>query len=150
MSNEEAEYTFRPYVNDDIPFIQNSWGTSYYKGASYHHYINPKEFHAFHRPIREAFFLRPTTAVVLCVSKEDQGLIMGWIAVEKPTSGPGIVIHYLYVKQAFKNLGIASSLLNSVTIETPVIYTHITERAQRMMRNSKKRFNDYFQAPHLC
>lgn len=151
MEAEDNEtHTFRPYTTTDIPFVQNSWGSSYYKGSSYHTVLTPDEFHAFHKITRDSFFHRPQAAVILCVSKEDPDLIMGWIAVEKPVKSPGIVIHYVYVKQAFKGLGMASALLEKVCGDGPVLFTHLTERANRMMIRNPDKFQDFFYAPHLC
>lgn len=149
--NDEAEssYTFRPYLNDDIPFIQNSWGSSYYKGANYSKYLSPEEFHKSHRPIRESLFKKPNIAIVLAVAEKDSSLILGWVAVEKPAKSPVTILHYIYVKQAFKDLGIASELLHKVTNHNSVLYTHLTDKAERLMHKKRQKYFNYHYCPHL-
>lgn len=146
---ESKAYFFRPYIENDIPFIQSSWASSYYKGARYNELLTPEEFHLHHRPIREAFFKRGSSAVIICASIEDQDLIIGWIAVEKPKSSPGLILHYLYVKQAFKGEHIASELIGRALPTEPIMFTHLTEKAAKLMNKDLKRFNNYFYAPHL-
>lgn len=153
MSTEAAtakEYIFRPYGQDDLNFIQSSWGHSYYKGYSYQYFLNPKEFHLFHRPIRENVLSRPTLAIIVCVSKIDPTLIIGWMMVERPKDYPAIILHYLYVKEAFKGLGIASELIqSSIPKDTNVLYSHSTERAERILKANREKFKKYGYTPHL-
>lgn len=153
MANEVdldlAEFEFRPYVLDDIPFIQSSWGSSYYAGGSIRTHLSPEEFHDFHRPIREHFFSRPTATAIVCVWKKDPSLIIGWIAVEQPKKSPGMILHYLYVKQAFKHEGVARKLLRMALPTKPVLYTHRTDKAEKLMKKHDDFFKQYIFAPHL-
>ena len=149
-SEAEKVYTFRPYQESDIPFIQSSWGSSYYDGNSYKKLLTAAEFHQFHRPIREAFFLRGSTAVILCVSKEDQDLILGWIAVEKPRTSKCLVLHYIYVKHAFQGQGISHELMERALPEDIIIYTHVTEKARKIMRRPKIETKQYYFIPHVA
>lgn len=139
-------YTFRSYVETDIPFIQSSWGSSYYKGAFYKRYLSPQDFHKHHRPIRERFFERDGTAVIVCCATDNPDLIIGWIAVEKPKESRGLILHYVYVKQAFKGEKISNELIKRALPDKPVMVTHMTERALNIMERKKI---EYFYAPHL-
>ncbi len=143
------EFEFRPYIENDVNFIQSSWGNSYYTGGMIRLHLSPQEFHEFHRPIRTNFFMRPTATAIVCVWKKDPSLIIGWIAVEKPKKSPGLILHYLYVKQAFKHEGVAQKLLKMALPDRPVLYTHSTERAQRLMRKHGELFTEFVFAPHL-
>ena len=147
----EAPYTFRPYSKDDIPLIQSSWGTSYYKGGSYIQALTPQEFHATHRPIRECFFMRPTATAIVCAATSDQTTILGWIALEKPVESPGVILHYLYVKEAFREQGIGTELLEMAKKEFngPVMFTHKTHRASIIMQKKRPIFKEYMFFPHL-
>lgn len=147
--SEEAAVTFRPFLLDDLNFISNSWGSSYYKGADNHLFFSPDEFHEHHRPIREKFFDNPRGSVIVCCAKETPSLIIGWIAVEKPKECSGMILHYLYVKQAFKSEGIAKELLKRALPTTPVIFTHLTEKASRILDSKRERFKDYYFRPHI-
>lgn len=145
----DAAYIFRPYVKDDIHFIQNSWANSYFKGASYNIYLSAEEFNASHRPIREAFFIQPNATAIICAAKEDPSLVIGWIALEKPPKADAIIVHYIYVKQAFKDMGIATELLNKANKAKYLLFTHLTEKVERIMRRNPEKYGTFFYAPHL-
>jgi len=151
VANDDAVYTFRPYRASDIPFIHNSWGNTYYVGAEYSGLISPKDFHKYHREIRENFFRRPTTTVILCVSNETPDLILGWIAVEKMEESKGLILHYLDVKQGFKKEKIATELIKRALPERPIYYTHLTEMAARIIRKQRRKnqLMDFHYRPHL-
>lgn len=147
LKDDEA-YVFRAYVPDDLNFVSNSWGSSYYQGAQYKTTLSPSEFHEYHRPHRNALFNNPHASIICCVSKDDTNQILGWIAIEKPKSSPGMILHYVYVKQAFKGFGIAKELAKRALIDGPVTFTHATERAWKIMDASNK-FKDWFYRPHV-
>lgn len=142
-----SDLTFRSYNDDDIPFIMDSWGSSYLKGCAAHKYISPDDFHAFHRPIRERFFAKPNTCVIVCSPSDDPWLIIGWVAVEKITSG--LVLQYLYVKSAFKTQGIAAQLIKRAIPTAPVFYSHLTDRAARIMSKKDEQFRGWKHIPAL-
>lgn len=153
MSAEEVPYIFRPYTKDDIPFIQSSWGNSYYDGVNGHKLLTPEEFHDHHRPIRETILNRSSVAVIVCVSRTDENLIIGYVIVEKPTISRGLILHYIYVKQAFKGERIASELLKRAVKERPVLFTHSTIASGRIISKYKATnrvdLHRFLAAPHL-
>lgn len=148
---QDTPYTFRPYVRDDIPFIQNSWGRSYYTGGYGNTLLSLNEFHAHHRPIREQILEKPNIAIIVCCSKQESTLIIGYVIVEKPEESPGMILHYLYVKQDFKSEGIGKELLFKAIDQRPVLYTHKTIVAGKILSKFKDS-NDldrFIYCPHL-
>lgn len=145
----EAAYKIRPYKAEDIPFIQSSWGSSYYKGVHYRYLIGPEEFHQFHRPIRERFFLRRGSTVMVCCASENEDLIMAWLAIERPQFTELLILHYLYVKEAFKGEKLATALLNSLTHKGEIFFTHSTERLEKIMNRNFEKYSKHVYAPHL-
>lgn len=143
----EAELTFRAYTDDDVPFLHNSWGSSYYKGSSAHLVLTPEEFHSYHRPIRERFFSKPNATVIVAANPEDSWEIAAWIAVERCPSA--LILQYLYVKSAFKGHGLASQLIKRALPSTPILYTHMTERASRIMAKNYSKYRGMRHVPHL-
>jgi len=135
-------FSIRPYCKEDLNFIQNSWGASYYKGADYIDYLSPKEFNEKHRPIREQILNKPNIALLIACNNQDQDHILGWILVEKPKT-KGIIFHYLYVKEAFKGEGISDELLKKALKDKPILVTHMTDRARKIIRKKKEFFKDY-------
>lgn len=149
--SQDKPYYFRAYSEMDVPFIQNSWGTSYYHGLDSHKLLSSDEFHKRHRPIRERFLNNPDATIIVCCSKEDKDLIIGWIGVEKPETSRGLILHYLYVKHAFKNEGIATELLQMALPDRPVLYTHLTNQAKKILFKHKGsgRFERFIHLPHI-
>lgn len=145
-------YSFRAYRPSDIPLIQNSWGSSYYSNAIGHPLLRPEEFHSHHRPIRERILNNPNTAVIICCSTNDEDHILGYVVVEKPKCY-GMILHYIYVKEAFKSEKIARELIKRSIVEKPVLYTHFTIQAEKIMKKFKQRgkedFEKYFYTPHI-
>lgn len=139
--------TFRPHNEDDFAFLHSSWAESYYAGSQAKQTLSPEEFHSFHRPIRERFFQKPTATVIVCSPEDDPWLITGWIGVEVIPSA--IIIQYLYVKDAFKRRGIATDLIKRAVPSRPVIFTHLTERAARILAKNQQLFHDFRHIPHL-
>lgn len=145
------EYAFRPYINDDLNFIQSSWGSSYYTGANYNTLLSSDEFHRFHRPIRESILKRPSATTIVCCAEKDPNLILGWIAIERLIKAQILLIHYLYVKEAFKKMGIGTELIKAVSehLKRPVLYSHLTERAQEITKTNKPKYLRFIYTPHL-
>lgn len=138
-------FIFRPYEPQDLNFIQSSWGSSYYKGSDFHHSMSPETFHNYHRPIRERILSQPTLAIIICSSKEDPSQIIGWIAVEPLFKRESMIIHYIYVKQLYKDEGIATELFGKVIHTRPVFMSHMTDKAWRIVAEKK----DFIYCPHL-
>lgn len=144
---------FRPRTSEDLAFLLDSWGRSYYGGSHAHKSLSPEEFHAFHRPIRERFFSKPNTAVIVAASSTDPWHILGWIAVEQIPSG--LVLQYLYVKSALKSERkgdgphLATQLVKRAIPTSPVYFTHLTDRAARIMSKKQDQFTGWIHIPHL-
>jgi len=147
MDGEADPIIFRAYNGDDLPFLHDSWGSSYYKGSSAHKLLPPSEFHQFHRPIRERFFAKPNTCVIICADAKDPWHIIAWIAIEQIPSG--LILQYLYVKSAYKGQGIAKQLIKRALPTQPVFYTHLTDRAARIMSKKHEQFLSFKMVPHL-
>lgn len=159
----EKPYFFRPYTPDDIPFIQGSWGSSYYNNVLNYRFLNPDEFHAHHRPIRESILNKPNVAVIICASKEDPTHILGYSVVESLPNSSAQILHYIYVKTAFRTEReakdsahgerIGSQLVRRSITKRPVLYTHATIAAERILKKYKAKgrteLDRFLFCPHL-
>lgn len=131
-------------------FLMDSWGSSYFKGVRAHRRLTSEEFHAFHRPIRERFFAKPNACVIVACSPADEWFILGWIAVERISSG--LILHYIYVRATGKKLGIASELVARALPSRPVFYAHLTERAAKVIAKAERtstRLDQFIHIPNL-
>lgn len=152
LAKEPKAYFFRPYEPEDIPFIQSSWGYSYYGGVNGNHLLSPQDFHKRHRPIRDKILSNPKTAIIVCVAKESPGLIIGYMILEKPENSQGIILHYIYVKHAFKGENIGQDLIAQIK-DRPVLYTHSTIQAGKIINkfkaNNRTELERFLFAPHI-
>lgn len=149
---DSRPYTFRPYTPDDIPFIQSSWGKSYYADGPGNTLFQAQAFHKFHRPLREAVLNKPNATAIVCSSKDDPSFILGFSIVEKPEE-PLLILHYLYVKFSFRGEGIAKELFQRSLSIRPVLYTHETTKSKSIMEKYKRKGKEDFQrfifTPHV-
>lgn len=149
----DPAYFFRPYKHSDINFIHNSWGLSYFQGGGNYVLLTPQEFHEFHRPIRDKILNSPRVAIIVACAKEDPELIIGYSIVEKPKESNGLILHYVYTKQAFKREGIATELIKRSCVERPILYTHSTIIAGKIINKFKalgrKELERFLFCPHL-
>lgn len=141
-------FSFRPFCEADIPFIYSSWGQSFLSGKSAHMILSPAEFHEFHRPIIERFFSRPTATVLVCQWDQEPNTIIAWAAVEMLHKT--LVLHYIYVKAAFKREGIATEMLERIGFfNRPTICTHLTDKAKKILSNHSDKFKKLTYIPHI-
>lgn len=143
----EAELTFRPLTAEDLPIIMDSWAESFRSGVRSHAAISPEEFHSFHRPNRERFFSKGNVTCIIAANPEDPWHVIGWIAVESIPSG--LILHYLYVKGSYRKRGIAMQLLKRGLPTAPVFYTHLTNRAAKIIAKKQDVFREWKFIPHL-
>ena len=145
----EAAYEFRPYKPEDTAFIQSSWGSSFYKGLSYRHLLSPDSFHKFHRPARSKILEREDAKIIICAAKKDPSLIMAWLSLEQPKNTEMMIVHYIYVKEAFKGEKLATALLSEINPRREVFYSHLTDKAQRIISRNHDKFKHWIYAPQL-
>lgn len=138
---------YRPYLDSDVNFIRSSWANSYYKGVTNHKAVSPEDFHSFHRKLIDRFFSRPSATVIVVHLENEPNIIMGWIAVEIISTH--LVIHYIYIKNSFKQEGLIDELIKRVNSkQKPVLTTHLTDKAKRIMKKSNK-YRDFIYIAHL-
>lgn len=92
---------------DDVAFITNSWLKSYRESHSVDSIPN-RVYYWYHHKILEQLLAR--SAVVVLCNEEDPDQILAWACVEKLVDKV-LVIHYLYVKHAFRKQGLARRLM---------------------------------------
>lgn len=144
---DESQIVIRHYTQEDYNCLMSNWAESYYKGSIAKEFFTPEEFHSFHRPIRERFFAKPNTQVLVCCSSVDPWLILGWIATESVRGA--LIMHYIYVKETFRGRGIAKLLMKRAIHPRPVVYTHTTDKAESIIRRKCEFFEEFIYIPNL-
>lgn len=112
----------RPHRSFDIDFILSSWLKSQ-RGVPHYTMIHDSVFYPGQKRIILRLMDDPSCKFTMAVNRSDPDTIYGWICTQ-----PGI-LHYMYVKHAFRNMGIGKMLLqhNLPTFGTDeTVVTHIS------------------------
>lgn len=132
------EIAFRPYNKDDENFIFSSWLNSYHKGSNFCKNLTFPIYYSYHHLVVERFFMRPGHRILIVHPKSDPDLILGYIAFE------GKMIHYVYVKEAFRGDELGSLLLKEAGLGLEgTIITHLTHRCEHFLSTYGMIFNPY-------
>jgi hypothetical protein len=115
-SNIRHLYEVRDVTTDDTNFILATFLRGLYYGNEFYKLIPKQIFMEGYKPVIEGFFSR-TTIKVACL-KEDPTVILGFSILSKDFK----TIHWVYVKQAWREQGIA----NSLTPPDLEAYSHFT------------------------
>lgn len=120
MSNE-LPIKIRPISQVDVPFIFSSWLKSF-RSAFFAKDIHPKTYYGGHHKIISSL-LQTCTTYVAC-SESDPTEIYGFICAEHMDGT--LVVHYIYTKHTFRNLGIGKKLLEMFPTHQSGVsfYTH--------------------------
>ncbi len=110
----------------DKAFVLATWLRSYYNGSQFGSEITPHVYFKWHHALCEAFWIRPTAYALIACNPDDENQIYGWAAMEQSLHGH--LVHYVYVKPAFRQMGIAKALLP----DSAAVSTHITRMAKRL------------------
>lgn len=113
-----SQLELRAMTPEDEAFIYNSWLTSYRGSSSHISYIPPDIYFAAHHKAIERIFQRADTSVVVACLKGDENVILGYLVSEAD------VIHWVYVKQSFRRMGIARAMLDDALLTSEVWHTH--------------------------
>ena len=97
-------------AENEKAFIYNSWLKSYGKSNEARRMIGRVYFQGFENIINQ---IRDSNAyVALALNPDDSDQILGYVVFSFDDEIALSVIHYVYVKEAFRRLGIAKKLLD--------------------------------------
>ena len=115
--------------DEDLPFIFSSWLKSYRSSHFAKKITNTIYFGDHHKVIEH---LLKNSIVMISCNEEDPSQIYGY-AVGSQVDGI-FILHFIYVKHTFRNMGIGSMLLDSYGFdkENASLYTHHTDVAERL------------------
>ena len=104
----------------DSGFIYSTWLKSYRQTQFAYNMSNDTFFH-HHKQIIEKTLSNPNTEVTLVCDQADHDHIYGYSVVEK--YGKANIIHYVYMKHAYRKLGLTKDLLQT---QIPNFVTDLT------------------------
>lgn len=129
MEASKLPIRLRPANEEDISMIFNSWLKSYRTSLFAKNIANSVYFLNHHKIIEK--LLKSSIVLVACNDK-DASQIYGWACAQEVD---GIFcLHYVYVKQPFREIGMARLLINAFGRAEDVagIYSHHTRAFEQM------------------
>ncbi len=121
---------------EDLPFIYSTWLRNYKHSSDFAKEIAPAVYYKFHQAAIERIIKRGAL-VLMAVDNEAPDVIWGWAVVEKTPEAD--IVHYLYVKKAFRGLGVGTELLQMAQVNpTKLAYSHITTAGKKFLEGVAK------------
>lgn len=113
----------RPYVpSTDHNFILSTWLKSY-RDANFCKGVPSEIYYKEHGRIVE--WLLANHSTLIAVDPEAPNVIWGWV------NGTSKTLNYVYVKHAFRKMGVAKTLILHANVEQPYLVTHLTPLVQQ-------------------
>lgn len=136
----------RQATPDDLRFVRDSWFESYRRGG----FAPEIGFDLFsegqRRLIDHLTDVEDRPAIIrvaYALNAPDE--ILGWICWEHATDGNQQVLHYVYVKNAYRKMGIAEGLIDRAKNSHGFkFYSHQTRAGIQLAKKYGFRYNPYF------
>jgi GNAT superfamily N-acetyltransferase len=126
----------REFIITDQSFIIDSWKKSFYATSEWASRIPKREFE--HRHSALICNLIKESTVLIAAQREEPDIIVGYVVFQRD------VLHYIYVKEAFRGFGIASKLIAEANFPWRVRYTHLTDRGRKICEKLGFIYSPYF------
>ena len=119
----------RPFIDEDQSFLFNSWLKSYRFSHFGEKITNTIYFQDHHKVIEN--ILKKSKVLMAC-NVSDPSQLYGYIVVGEVDGI--LVVHFIYVKHTFRNMGIGKTLLDAVghSTDNASVYTHHTRMADKL------------------
>ena len=117
---EPKQWIIRPAGPKDISFVYATWLRSYRTGSGLGLIAGKHAYFTLYQHIIDFILQKDTTTVSVAALEANPSVVLGY-AVTEPK-----ILHYVFVKEAFRRFGIAKDLYRSAFEKAPAI-THITK-----------------------
>lgn len=129
--NEEIR--IRPHNDTDTDFIYASWLHHYRFSSDFARNIRTHLYYEFHHKVIERILERKAKVRIACL-KDDPDVIVGYLVYEGQDDAP--VIHFCFVKKAFRQMGVAKSLVQGLALDN-AYFTHRTKDCSWLIGHRK-------------
>lgn len=124
----------RDYKPEDLGVVIHAWLLDYRRKAFKRGIVPPVYYIFQERKIKALMDRHPP---VIACDMEDEDHVYGWACGAKFEHEDGIkdsVLHYVYVKEAFRGQGVASLLIKEFEPWSTLFYTHETSDSKLIQR----------------
>ncbi len=127
------EFKIRSAVGDDIPFIYSTLLRSYRYDSDLGKSTSKSVFFENYQLVLDKILANPDTQILVACNPAEQNVILGYL-IHEPTT-----LHYVFVKEAFRQLGVATALYTFAFDELDsVSVTHVTRSVEPLMRSKSR------------
>ena len=122
-NNEKLPVLYRTLQDADKAFIFSSWLKNFRNGTMVRNIPNEIYYTNHHKVVEK---LMDNAKTIVCCNADDPSIIYGYINYEIVDSQ--FVLHFVYIKQLYRKLGIAQDLLSATGNDFNKLgcYTHQT------------------------
>lgn len=123
---------FRSFHESDHAFIFATWLRCYRHTSYFSKRIRNPEFFKGHWKIVDAILKKPSTQVLIAHPRDDEETILGYLVCDLENRK---LVHFLYVKETFRMMGIARKMMANLELEIEkIFFTHWTYPVDEFMR----------------
>lgn len=120
-TQELLPHRIRPAVDADVALVTNAW-VQEFRHAPAARFIRNADYYADQRTLIYRL-LRASETLVAC-APDDENHLFGFV-----TFGPGMLVHWVYVKDSYRRIGLGDALLEAAfpgrdIAATPLFATH--------------------------
>jgi GNAT superfamily N-acetyltransferase len=116
----------RDHQPTDLAFIYSTWLKGYYHGNEWFekNHIDEESYHKIYHQVLEKILFKSNPTIKVAALSEDQDVVIGYSI----TSNNGTLLHWVWVRPVWRNLGIARRLIPSNVMEV----SHLTKLARSL------------------
>lgn len=113
----QDDYNLRPAVGNDLPFIFDTFLKSYKMSSAIGKSCRNGIFFDNYRLVVDDIL--ESSSVTIACHKDEPSVIFGYIIHQ------GNILHYIFIKEAFRNLGLAKALYNHGLQDTDPLFGYL-------------------------
>lgn len=99
-----------------MPFVYGSWLESYGKGSPATTHVPKSSYYPEQRHVIDGIIARPETQVIVASIADDPAVLLAFSCTRHFAQDALAIVDYVYVKGAFRRMGIGRGLLESAGI----------------------------------
>jgi GNAT superfamily N-acetyltransferase len=130
LQQEEIAWRVRKAYESDIAFIYKSWIDSYADTWDVAKSVFGREY----KEVIDCILTYPTSEIAVACKADEPDIIFGYMIYEEQTQIGPYLVHYVYVKEAFRKFGIAKHLIQNLKMKNDFLITHRTDLAKKILK----------------
>lgn len=122
-----SQYDIRDAKGTDLAFIYSTWLKSYRSDSAIAARCRTSVFYSAYNPILDRILAATDTLTVVACLPDNPNVILGYLVSQ------GDLIHYVFIKEDWRQQGIAKTLWEHVGGHEQTVFTHRTKTAEPIL-----------------